>query len=324
MKTKTFLGFVLATVIALFAISAVMASLPVTINQVEVNDVLVGNGTTLAGTASDSVPIVVQFKANAALEDLKVKVWVDGYKNDISATTARFNVVENSTYVKTLSLTLPSVSDMDNLNEDLTLYVEITDKNDNVEESYKISLERESYAYDFLQADAPMRASAGEIIAVDVVLKNQGSSNLEDSFVTVSIPELGVSKKAYFGDLVSQDCIDTDSDNCDNTDARERRIYLAIPSDVKSGDYSLEVKASNYDATNTVRKVMSITGTAVQNNATGTVITPTNNKAGMPTSIIVLTVILVVVFVVLLVVLIVLLTRKPTEKSEDFGETSYY
>jgi hypothetical protein len=323
MKTKTFLGFVLATVIALFAISAVMATLPVTINQVEVNDVVLSDGVTLAGTASDSLPIVVQFTANAALEDLKVKVWIDGYRNDISASTSRFNVVENSTYSKSLTLTLPSVDDMDELNEDLTLYVEITDKSDNVEGSYQISLERESYAYDLLQADAPMKASAGEIIGVDVVLKNTGSSDLEDSFVTVSIPELGVSKKAYFGDLVSQDCIDTDDENCDTSDARERRIYVTIPSDVKTGDYSIEIKASNADASSIVRKVISITGTTSQNN-TNTVTPVTNDKAGMPTSIVVLTVILVVVFVVLLVVLIVLLTRKPTEKSEDFGETSYY
>jgi len=320
MKTKTFFGFVLATLIALFAISAVVAELPVNINEVEVNDVVVGSTVTLAGEVSQNVPVVIRFTANASLEDLKVKVWIDGYKSDISASTARFDVVNGSTYIKKLSLTLPSVNDMEDLTEGLTLYVRIADKNDEVEADYNIEMQRESYAYEFLQADTVTSAQAGEIIAVDVVLKNIGNNELEDSFVSVAIPELGVSKKAYFGDLTPTDCAD---DDCDKEDARERRVYLVIPADVKTGDYTLEVKASNYDATATVRKVVSIKGTAADKEDNGTE-TPDNKDAGIPTSIVVLTVVLVVIFVVLLIVLIVLLTKKPSEKSEDFGETSYY
>ena len=45
---------------------------------------------------------------------------------------------------------------------------------------------------------------------------------------------------------------------------------------------------------------------------------------GISNSVIVLTVVLVIIFVVLLIVLVILLTRRPEEKSEDFGETSYY
>ena len=322
MKTNTFFGFVLATFVALFAVSVVMASLPVSITQVEANDVVLSNSTVLAGTASDTLPVSVQFLANDNLTDAKVKVWIEGYKNDISAETARFNVVNGSVYVKSLSLALPNVNDMDNINEGLRLYVSITTKDDTTEASYNLELQRDSYAYDFLQADAPTSATAGEIIGLDVVLKNSGASNLQDSFVTVSIPELGISKKAYFGDLNPTDCTDTAAD-CNQADARERRIYLAIPSDTKTGDYTIEVRASNYDATSTVRKSISISGTAANNTANVTNISA-NNKAGMPTSVIVLTVVLVIVFVVLLVVLIVLLTKKPSEKSEDFGETSYY
>jgi hypothetical protein len=98
---------------------------------------------------------------------------------------------------------------------------------------------------------------------------------------------------------------------------------LVIPADAKSGDYTLEVKASNYDSSSTVNKVISITGLAVQND-NSSVINTNQNGSKIPTSIIILTVVLVIVFVVLLVVLIILLTKKPTEKTEDFGETSYY
>jgi hypothetical protein len=209
---------------------------------------------------------------------------------------------------------------MDDLTEGLTLYVRISDKNNEVEEGYSIMLQRETYAYEFLQADAPIKASAGEIIAVDVVLKNVGNNELEDSFVSVAIPELGVSKKAYFGDLTPSDCAD---DDCDKEDARERRVYLVIPTDAKTGDYTIEVKASNYDANAVVKKVISIAGTTAKDKEDKEA-TPGEKDEGIPTSIIVLTVVLVVVFVVLLIVLIVLLTKKPSEKTEDFGETSYY
>lgn len=328
MKTNTILGFMVTFLVALFAVSSVMAStLAVSIDQVNVNDVEMTNTTVLAGSAGETVPVVVKFTAGSDLTDLKLKVWIDGYKSEVSASTERFDAVNGSTYIKRLVLTLPNVNDMDTNPEGLTLYVRIADRTDEVETSYSLNMQRVSYSVDFLQADLPYKANAGEIIAVDVVLKNTGSRDSEDTFVTVSIPELGVSKNAYFGDIYSQDNVD-DSDYADNDneDARERRVYITLPADAKSGDYQVLVKASNYDISETVKKVITVVGLPVLTNTTAnnTVVKPTTSDSqGVPTSIIVLTVVLVIIFVVLLVVLIVLLTKKPSEKVEDFGE-SYY
>jgi preprotein translocase subunit SecG len=323
MKTNKILGSFVAILVALFAINlAVAGTLNVTIQDTSLNDIELGTSSTtvVAGYPSETIPVVVKFLANSDLQDAKLKVWIDGYKNDISASTARFNLVQGSTYIKRLSLTLPNVNDMDNLDEGLTVYVRIADKNNEVESSYKINMQRESYSHEVLAVEAPSKAAAGEVIALDVVLKNIGTYELEDSFVTATIPELGVQRRVYFGDLSSQDNC---SNNCDSEDARERRIFMVIPTDVKSGDYTLEVKASNYDSSATVKKVISITGTASKDD-TNNEDTNKDKDSKIPTSILVLTVVLVVVFVVLLVVLIVLLTKKPSEKSEDFGETSYY
>jgi len=319
MNTKAILGFMLASLIALVAVSSVMAgTLNVNLNSVEVNDVVLGSGTTLAGTASETVPVVVKFTANEDLQDLKLSVWIDGYKSEVSASTARFDVINGSTYIKRLTLTLPSVEDLDNLHEGLTLYVRTANKNDDTESSYSIEMERDNYALNLLSIDSPVTAAAGEIIAFDVVLKNTGSRTADDTFVAVSIPELGISKKAYFGDLTVID----NTDSNDNEDARERRIYLAIPANTITGDYTVEIKASNYDVTSTAKKVISITGLAAANSTDA--VTPATGKAKLPTSVIVLTVVLVIIFVVLLIVLIVLLTKKSPEKVEDYGETSYY
>jgi uncharacterized repeat protein (TIGR01451 family) len=326
MKTKTILSFILATLIALIAVNYAVAStgsLPISNVQVTVNDVEVSDGFTLSGAPEETVPVVIRFTADENLSDLKLKVWVEGYKADISTSTSRFDVVEGSTYIKRLSLILPSVNDMDVNPEGLTLYVRASTKEDYSEEAYSISMERTSYSVDLLSVDGPIAASAGDVLAYDIVLKNTGSREATDTFVTVSIPELGVSKKAYFGDLVAQDC---DNDNsCNKVDTEERRVYLTLPTNVKSGDYTVQITASNYDTTATAKKLLSITGTASSDDEkdNGNVIKPTTEKK-IPTSIIVLTVALVIIFVVLLIVLIVLLTKKPTEKSEDFGETSYY
>ncbi len=327
MKTKAILGFIGAIVIALLAMNFVVASestdLAVSAFAVTVNDVdLVSGVTELAAYPGETVPVVVKFRADADLRDLKVKVEAEGFKEDVDTSTVRFDVVNGTTYIKRLSLTLPNVEDMEYNPEGFTLHVKISDKDDTYEEDYVISLQRDSYALAFLQVDAPSSASAGEIIAIDVVVKNIGGRDAEDTFVTATIPELGVSKRVYFSDIYSEDDYDDMGDeDDDNEDARERRVYLAIPADVESGDYEIQVRASNSDASATARRVISITGLTVAN-ASATDLT--SDDEGIPTSIIVLTVILAIIFVVLLVVLIVLLTKKPAERVEDFGETSYY
>ena len=286
MKTNKLFGFIVATVIAILAIGTVMAGdLNVNLNQVKANDVVLGSGVTLAGTAGDSLPVQVQFKSNADLQNLRVRVWVEGYSSDVSASTARFDAVNGSTYTKDLSLALPSVSEMNDVNEGLTLYVSISDTNDEVQSSYSMGLQRDTYSLNVLSVDMPSRASAGEIIGLDVVLKNTGARTADDNFVTASIPDLGISKKAYFGDLQPQDNLD---ENSNAIDSLERRIYLVIPSDAPTGDYTVNVQASDYDTTTSVKRVISITGLAATSatNSTATAVTTPassgNSEQGFP------------------------------------------
>lgn len=327
MKTKKSLCFFVAVLVALYAISLVAAGqLDISIDDVVVDDVSASWDSNwgyfpLAASPGDTIPVKVKFISYEDTEDLKLKVWIDGYRSDVSAITPKFDVVNGSIYIKKLSIKLPPAKDMEDVDEELTLYVRISDKTDEVEQTYIIKLQKEPYEYDLLSVDAPLEASAGDIIALDVVLKNRGASELEDSFVTAVIPELGVQKKAYFGDIYPND--DTDEDNTQE-DAKERRIYLSIPSNAPTGVYQIEVSASNYDASSTVKKSIAITGLAVSDDNNTSIDTGKTDNKGIPNSIIILTVVLVVIFVVLLVVLIILLTKKPSEKINDFGETSYY
>ena len=326
METKKVFGFVVAILAVLFMASFAVAEVTdsnVIIDDVAVNDVSASNDyvTSLAVSPGETIPVVVKFTVLEDLSDLKLKAWIDGYRSDVYASTSTFDVrtdsdTNESTYVKRLSLTLPSVDDMEsNVDEGLTLHVRIADKTGETEVTYRIDLQKDANSIGVLSAEVPSKAAAGEIIALDVVLENNGANTVDNAFVTVTIPELGASRRVFFGDIYAQD---NSGDNEDNT--QERRVYLTIPTDAKSGDYEMQIKASDYDTTTTVKKVITITGSAVSDDSTA--ITPA--KTGkISTSVVVLTAVLVVVFVVLLIVLIVLLTKKPTDKIEDFSE-SYY
>jgi hypothetical protein len=319
MKTQKILVSFMAALIAIFAVSTVMAGvLDVDISEVSVNDEDI-TADTLADVVDSDIEVRVKFEVTDTddLDDVKVKAWISGYKDEIEASTDRFDAISGRTYIKKLVLELPNVKDIDDLEEDVTLHVEIFDKNDDVEVEYDLTVQRESYGYDLLSVEAPSKASAGDVVAIDVVLKNVGRNELEDSFVTAKIPGLGIAKKVYFGDIAPEDDFDDDDDA---EDAKERRIYLVIPADAESGEYDIEVKASNYDVSSEVVESITIEGV----NSEGKVIDTSADGEGVPNSVVVLTVVLVIIFVVLLIVLIVLLTKKPEERIEDFGETSYY
>jgi len=321
---------ILVSIVAIFAIvltlNAVIASgVDVIVNDVVVNDVSLMSSTTAAGFVSDNVPIEVEFTSNEDLTDARVKVYIEGYKNDISESTSRFNTFNGSTYLKRFSLELPSNMDLDDNPEDLTLFVRISAKGQVAfEEEYSIRMQRETYDLSFLSIDADKQVVAGSVLALDVVIKNNGNDRLDDTYVRASIPELGISQRVYFGDIAS----DSDEDYDEIRDSLNKRVYLAIPADAVSGIYNVEIEAYNYDAIITANKKVTINGVAQEDteNDDGDIqdIEDADGETGTSNNtVLILTVILAIIFVVLLIVLIVLLAKKPAE-TEEFGETSYY
>jgi len=339
MKNKA----ILVSIIALFAIvltlNAVMAAsaevsdIPYLNDvQVTVNDILV-NGAIAAGFVSDNIPVEVQFTANFeeslldddddakdSLGDAKVKVYIEGYKGEISDTTSRFHIVDGSTYLKRLSLELPSSLDLDESIEDLKLIVRISAKGQiSYEKEYPITMQRDTYGLSVLSIDTEEKVAAGSVLALDVVIKNLGSDRLDDTYVRASIPELGISKRVYFGDIASVE----DGTYDEIRDSLNKRVYLAIPSDAISGIYNVEVEAYNYDAIVTASKRVIVSGIDASTDDGDVQDVDNADDAESNNAVLILTVILAIIFVVLLIVLIVLLTKRPAEV-EEFGETSYY
>jgi preprotein translocase subunit SecG len=322
MKTNTILVSCMTALIALLAISTVLAGdLGATIDRVEIDGEVLTSSQVFSLDVSEPVEVKVIYTAGSEdLEDLEIRTWISGYRSDTEDTQNDVFCQANTTCRTYLDLVLPNERDIDDLTESFTLHVELSDNNDDVEIGYTLNVQRVSYDFDLLSVEAPSQANAGDVIAIDVVLKNIGMHELEDSFVVATIPELGIYKKVYFGDIAPEDNWNSDDDA---EDARERRVYLVVPADAESGDYTLKVRASNYDSSEEVTKSINIDG-VTPSSTTGSVIVTSGDSEGVPNSIIVLTVVLVIIFLVLLIVLVVLLTKKPAERVEDYGETSYY
>lgn len=234
--------------------------------DVEFSGVRLGASTTMVGNVGEVVPVQVTFMASADESDVKIKVYMEGHRDDVSASTDRFDIEDGNVYTKLLRLGLPS--DSDELSEEYTLYVEVVSKNDRTEREYSISVQRESYTIEVLTADYSSRVSAGDVVPVSVVVKNNGYDRLDDVYVRVSIPALAISSRGYVGDMVpTEDCVLSEDDdnniivnNCndDDEDSVEKVVSLRIPENAKAGVYEMEIGVYNRDAEVVVTKLISI------------------------------------------------------------------
>ena len=221
------------------------------------NGVDLTSSNTMVGDVDDVVPVRVTFTADVDAADVKVKVYMEGHRDDVSVKTDRFDIEAGSSYTKLLALKLPT--DSDDLSEKYTLYVEIVSKDDQSEARYTISMQRESYTFEVKSVDFSSKVKAGDVVPVSVVIKNTGYNRMDDAYVVVSIPALSVSTRGYVGDLIpAEDYIDYD----DEEDSMYRTVYLKIPSSAASGVYEMEVLVYNDDAETTVKQLVSIGGSA--------------------------------------------------------------
>ncbi len=313
MKTKAIL-FSLVAFFAVFLVSVVSAAPIATIDSVTFNDVEISGSTVnIAADAGDVVPVRVTFTADVDSQDVRIRAEIYSGRDSYVDTTSRFNVVEDNVYSKLLSLELPA--DLKDVTKDLTLEIKIYDannSNENVIEEYVVKMQRESYVFDILSVDYNMVVSSDDIMAVSVVVKNIGFERADDGFVTVSIPELGISAKGYLGDLVAAEPVD------DEEDSVQKVLYLRIPSDAKSGVYDVAVKAYNSDSATSVLGAVKVVGS----DESSAISADDENASEVSTSVVVWTIVLVVIFLVLLAILVALLMKK--DKPIEEVETSYY
>ncbi len=214
---------------------------------------LVEGGSVTAGMVGNTVPVRITFDALEDQSDVRVKVTMEGHREDIEATTQRFDIVSGVTYTKLLSLSLPS--DLKDTTKEFTLDVEIVSADGRTELQYSILMQRESYDLSILAVDYNSRVAQGEVVPVVVVTENSGYNVLEDLFVAVSIPELGIFSRTFIGDLIA------DEDNGfgdDELDSISKTLYFKVPTNAQTGVYDMEVTIYNDDTEKSVVRPISV------------------------------------------------------------------
>ena len=261
MKSKAILVSFIALLAIVFALSTVVAmefidneTLDVEVNDISVNLDSIGNA--IGISASESIPVVVKFTAKATLEDVRIKTYIEGFKNEIEDETSRFHIIKDNTYVKRFTLKVPSTDDFDDekLTEKLRLLIRFSAKgSDSVEFKVPLEIQKELHSLNLLSVDLIDVVVAGEKVSLDVVVENNGHDRLDNVYLKASIPSLGVSGKIFAGDLESLQ----DNSDDDINDAISKRIYLNIPRNAVPGNYEVEVEAYNFDtSTKTTGRVV--------------------------------------------------------------------
>lgn len=255
---RILVSFLLVASLVLIA-STMVSAAPLADNvAVKVNDVLVSGSTTPAITAGDTISVRVEFSSAVNAQDVTVDVQLETGKEDSEAESVPFVVEAGQTYVRTLTLDVP-FDLKDELSDTATLTVKVKGEDDSSEVEYTLRLQRDSYNADIKSVSVPQNVGAGDTFPVDIVLKNLGYNDLEDVYVTVSIPALGIERTGFFGDIVALECDDSNTAvenygvdiarNCneDDKDTLNGRIFLQVPYGAESGLYTLEVTVENDD-----------------------------------------------------------------------------
>lgn len=249
MRNKVIMVSIIALFAVVFALNAVMATSSdfVSIDRIESNGVVLNAGSTYIGKVSNTIPVEIEFTANEDISEIvKVQASIEGpFKDDIEETVLLDTPLKAGVkgYTARFSLKLPSTMDIDGLNEDVYLNIEIKTSGKIVTDSRTIKVSRNLYNLDIQSVDAPETVVSGSVIAVDVVLQNNGNERLDNTYVKASIPALGIERKVYFGDLSPIEEIDQE----DIMNTVNKKLYLTIPKNAVPGVYNLEIEAYNYD-----------------------------------------------------------------------------
>lgn len=292
MNAKSVLVSFIATVSILFLVATASAFTgDLTTNElvkVEGMDASSGDVSVIAG---EKIIITVYFDSLQSASDVKVKAEIEGNKVDVEDRTTTFDVESGKRYKKTLSLQVPYEL-KDELSDDITLTISVSNSDYESEEDFTLRVQRPSYNANIKSVIVKQTVESGETFSVDVVLKNIGYNDLEDVYISASIPELGIqSGKKYLGDLVALEECDCEQDEIclircnycldeDDTDTVTARLYLDVPYDVDGGIYSLEVVVENdEDKTEVAKQIIvnnDVSETVIQSGNKIVLVNPTN------------------------------------------------
>lgn len=237
-------------IVSVLAVSA--AAVPVYIEDVKIDgDIIEADATNnLHIERGEDVEVKVILTATDDSEDIQVEAEIDGYEYDdhevTSDRTHTFNVEENGTYTKRLTVPLPEKLDSD----EYKLWITVTNRNDErLVQGYnlKIDAPRHSMVIRDIVLTPEEEVTAGRALLAAVRVKNMGDKDEDSVKVTVSIPDLGLSASDYI-DEVEEDDSETSEE-----------LYLRIPVCSESGFYEVVAEVEYDEGYEKISKVTELT-----------------------------------------------------------------
>lgn len=202
-------------------------------------------------------------------DNVNMRVWFRESGKTTEDVSDIFDIYRNNQYVRTMYLPMPSTMDAFKI---YTMHVEIEgdDLSGLISADIPFDVQRKSNALDIKSLDIKSSCEiACNSITVNAVIKNVGNHDSEDIYVKATIKELGISGTEFIDVLVPYR-------THDDSTTEEVSVVLQLPSNVKSGTYTLEVTAYNDDAETTVTQQFTISGASTP---TGTVdVTPQTTR----------------------------------------------
>ncbi len=238
------------------------------IEEIEVDGVEVSSdsGQTIFVERGTNVDVRVEFKSNIDSDRVKVKSWIGGFEfGDVQDATEIFTVEPGLIYVKNLNLEIPDDIDLDE--DEFRLHVEIFDNEGSQrEETFKLGIRKERHNINILDTIfyPSNTVEAGRALRTVVRVENLGEQKEEDVLVKVSIPELGLSTKAFIDELVSEE---PTSDDSEETSESSDELILFIPKDARSGEYLVEIEVEFNRGHDTITQKKSILVEGVETTA---------------------------------------------------------
>jgi hypothetical protein len=231
--------------VLLVASSAFAAVIPVSIDNTEID----GSHTNFwAGSSFDikrgeDIEIELELTSTQDLEDVEVEATIRGYsqsdRESLTDIVGPFNMRANTTYRKSLSLSVPQRIDDDSYLLRITIY----DKNhDSVTGNFNLLIdndENEVVIKDVVFSPEN-GVKAGSALLTSVRVRNYGQYE-EDVKVSVSIPALGVSASDYIDELEVSDS------------ETSEELFIRIPQCAEAGVYDAVVTVEYDDGDEKVK-----------------------------------------------------------------------
>lgn len=230
----------LFSLLAVLIISVLMSSMAfatITVDFVKVNgDEVKETGTNfiLDVDRGDDLDVKIRLSSNVSLTDVQIEAVLRGIdsRESVDDLTDTFDMKENVSYTKTLSLPLIPKIDQDKYK----LRIRISDRDSaTVEKTYELQIgtERHDVEVRDVVLSPSTEVKAGRALLATVRVNNRGEKDEDGIKVVVSIPDLGVSAADFIDELEAEDE--------DDDQATTEEMFLRIPDDAETGEYEVVV-----------------------------------------------------------------------------------